>query len=149
MKTRILTIAVTFGLLSVVGPFAIGAASATEAANSEVGIAHDCNVGNINNGVEWTGYPSTGSSRGHAHFREYGEILEVVDTNSNGQRIYVRFIRCSHPTDVLTIHDSGPNEGPTDVETYNFDLPEGLRIIFQVCEGSSTTACGAPVHANA
>ena len=106
-----------------------GAASNTSAV--------DCVVSDPSfyNNFWWYGYADP-SSRGYAWFREHGEYLRVIDTSSNGHRIYVDFDYCfdGHWKHRGT-YDSGPNDGAIDVKEYNFSYKEGRRVRFRVKQG--------------
>ncbi|SDS32088.1 hypothetical protein [Microlunatus soli] len=80
-------------------------------------------------------YGPDGSKRGYVTWSSDGERLRVVDTSSNGRRIVALFSYCVNGTWHDTLYrDSGPNEGPIDVEKYDFDFAEGRAITFQPCE---------------
>lgn len=105
-------------------------------------------VGNVNNGAVWIARPAntpTGT-HGRARWEEHGEILTVTDTESNGMRIHVRLLNCL--TGQFRFFDSGPNEGPTDIERYNLSYAEGIRFAMWACEGGPTTRCGSRVMVN-
>ncbi|WP_157987440.1 hypothetical protein [Jiangella endophytica] len=83
---------------------------------------------------------STKNNAGSATFYERGEILEVTDTASNGWRTVALFSWCEGGlygigTFRSYLHrDSGPNEGPTDVQRYDFEFAEGRMVLLTVCE---------------
>ncbi|SEF13634.1 hypothetical protein [Jiangella alba] len=85
-------------------------------------------------------------------FYERGEKLVVSDNKSNGWRAVALFTWCEGPylsqgvwrespsTSSGWLHrDSGPDQGSIDTKTYSFNLAEGRRVIFRVCEKKMST----------
>lgn len=82
---------------------------------------------------------------GYVEFRSSGEVLTVQDITSNGRRIVALFSWCDDGIWHPYVHrDSGPDEGPTDTQTYKFDFAEGRGIKFVGCEKNMST--GALYH---
>jgi hypothetical protein len=67
-------------------------------------------------------------------FEAYDDVLKVVDLRNDGHRTYVHLDVCEDGQWVrYGAYSSGPNEGNTDRERYDFNLTEGRRIRFNVC----------------
>lgn len=80
------------------------------------------------------------NERGYVTWYSDGERLKVVDTSSNGRRIVALFTYCVSGKWHATLRrDSGPNQGPVDSKTYNFDFAEGRGIAFKPCETDTKT----------
>ncbi|WP_157987632.1 hypothetical protein [Jiangella endophytica] len=99
-------------------------------------------------GKSWTAQTSGGS----VTFYERDELLRVSDTRSNGWRVVALFTWCEGPylsqgvwrespstSSGWQHRDSGPDQGPIDTKTYNYDFTEGRRVIFRACEKKMST----------
>ncbi|SEF08464.1 hypothetical protein [Jiangella alba] len=140
-----------------------GAAAAGEPAPADLGTAatpywpgdrERCGAGDARDGIWFLDGPVGGG--GHAVFDGGDETLEVVDTKSNGYRVVALFSWCEGPLNSVGTYrswlhrDSGPNEGATDREVYDFDFAEGRRLLVRVCEKNMSTGrlidCSWPVR---
>jgi hypothetical protein len=121
MRRSLMTAMTVLGMTAGTLAFAPGAADAAPS-----GCIHP-NPDNSHHTVMTNGW-------GTGIFEAYDDVLKVVDLRNDGHRTYVHLDVCEGGQWVrYGAYSSGPNEGNTDRERYDFNFTEGRRIRFQVC----------------